>query len=177
MTGMKEYANALFLLAKEDDAIEIIKEQMSEVLTVLKENPDYIKLLDTPAISKEERLKAIDTAFSSLSENLVSLLKILCEKHAVFSFDSIYNSYCALYDEHFGIEHVEAITAVAMTEEQLISLTAKLEATSGKKIVIKNTVSPEILGGVVLRYAGNQLDGSVKQRLESFEKSLKSVVI
>ena len=54
---------------------------------------------------------------------------------------------------------------------------AKLSAMTGKKIILKNTISPEILGGVKLRYSGIQLDGSVKTRLDKFEASLKNTVI
>ena len=46
---------------------------------------------------------------------------------------------------------------------------------TGKKIILKNTVKPEILGGVMLRYSGIQLDGSVKSRLDAFERSLKNL--
>ena len=46
---------------------------------------------------------------------------------------------------------------------------------TGKKIILKNTVKPEILGGVMLRYSGIQLDGSVKARLDGFAKSLKNL--
>ena len=60
---------------------------------------------------------------------------------------------------------------------QIKAMTAKLISLTGKKIVLKNTVDPGILGGVKLRYSGIQLDGSVKTRLDGFEKSLKSVVL
>ena len=64
-----------------------------------------------------------------------------------------------------------------MTESQKDALAKKLAANLGKTIVIKNTVDKTILGGVKLRYAGIQLDGSVQKRLESFEKNLKNIVI
>jgi F-type H+-transporting ATPase subunit delta len=53
----------------------------------------------------------------------------------------------------------------------------KLAKMTGKTIIIKNTVDKSILGGVKLRYSGIQLDGSVKTRLDTFEKSLKNTVI
>ena len=46
---------------------------------------------------------------------------------------------------------------------------------TGKKIILTNTVKPEILGGVMLRYSGIQLDGSVKSRLDAFSRSLKNL--
>ena len=64
-----------------------------------------------------------------------------------------------------------------MSVEQLEKMKTKLEKMTGKTIIIKNTVSPEILGGVKLRYSGIQLDGSVRTRLDAFEESLKNIVI
>ena len=89
----------------------------------------------------------------------------------------MFDTYEELYDSARGIERVEAITAVALTEAQLTALTKRLNAMTGKRAVIKNTVDPTILGGVKLRYQGKQLDGSVKTRLDKFEAALKSTVI
>jgi F-type H+-transporting ATPase subunit delta len=64
-----------------------------------------------------------------------------------------------------------------MTESQIEALKAKLIAETGKKIIIKNTVDPTILGGVKLRYSGKQIDGSVKTRLDAFSESLKNIIV
>ena len=86
-------------------------------------------------------------------------------------------AYLSEYDKARGIERVEAVTAVAMTEAQLAALRAKLTALTGKTVVIRNTTDPTILGGMKLRYSGLQLDGSVRSRLDAFERSLKEIVI
>ena len=177
MTSAKEYGKALFLLAEEDSTTAAIAEEMESVREILRENPRYEKLLDTPALSKEEKLLLIDRAFSTLNENLVNLIKILCERHSVYQFARIAGAYIELYDESRGIERVDALTAVAMTPKQIAALAEKLSYSTGKKVVIKNTVDTSLLGGVVLRYAGKQLDGSVKARLSALEKSLKETVL
>ena len=177
MIDAKEYGKALFLLTEETRTTKTVAEELLGVKKLLCENPRYIKLLDTPALAKEEKLALVDRAFASLDGNLLNFLKILCEKHAVYQLPRVADVYAALYDEARGIERVEAVTAVAMTKKQLSALTNKLAALTGKSIVIRNTIDPTILGGVVLRYAGTQLDGSLRARLESFEKSLKDLVI
>ena len=175
MNGMNEYGNALFLLASEEGTVETVKGDLDIACTAIEENPDYIKLLDTPAVAKEERLSLINEAFCSLHYSVKNLIMMLCEKRIVYTLSDIRRSFSVLYDEHFGIERVEAVTAVALTEAQTEALTKKLVAMTGKTIVIKNTVKPEILGGVMLRYSGIQLDGSVKSRLDSFSESLKNL--
>ena len=175
MAVKNEYGNALFLLAKEENTQDAVKEDLDIIHLALKANPDYVKLLDTPALSKSEKLTLIDKSFSSLQYSVVNLLKILCEKHLVYSFSDVCSTYSQLYDEHNGIERVEAVTAVALTCAQKDKLKEKLASMTGKKIVLKNTVNPEILGGVMLRYSGIQLDGSVKSRLDAFARSLKNL--
>ena len=177
MIDAKEYGKALFLLTEEEGTTDAVSEDLQTVQKLLRENPKYEKLLDTPALTKEEKLRLIDRAFSSLHETVLNLTKILCEKHSVYQFSRVADSYAVLCDEARGIERAEVLTAVAMTQQQISALTARLCKLTGKTVIIKNTVSPEILGGVVLRYAGKQLDGSLKARLEGFEKSLKEIVL
>lgn len=177
MTANNEYGKALFLLTEEENSTERTIDDIKAVLSCFRENPDYTKLLDTPAITKIEKISLIDKAFSSLEQCLVNLIKILSEKHAVFSFPSVASTYFALYNESRGIEEVEAVTAIPLSDRQAAAIKEKLAALTGKTIVLKNTVSPEILAGIKLRYMGRQIDGSVRTRLDKFEDSLKNIVI
>ena len=76
----KEYGKALFLLAEEMGTTEKLREDILTAEGALKGNEDYVKLLNTPALSKDERLDIVDGAFSSLDPCLVNLIKILTEK-------------------------------------------------------------------------------------------------
>ena len=177
MVNSSEYGRALFILTEETSKTETAVNDIKAVQKALEENPEYVKLLDTPALSKEEKLLLIDKAFSEVDEYVLNLIKILCENHSVYMFGKTAETFFELYDEARGIERVEAVTAVALSEEQKKKLAYKLTSVTGKKIIIKNTVSKEILGGIQIRYSGKQIDGSIKTRLDSFEKSLKKVVI
>jgi len=177
MINAKEYGKALFELSVESGTVEGVKADCQLLKKLLSENPDYKKLLDSPAVAKEERLGLIDSALSALGERLCNLLKILSEKHEVHSIDTVLDGFWEAHDLANSIERVEAVTAIPLTKEQIKALTLKLEAKTGKTVIIRNTIDKSILGGIKLRYLGIQLDGSVKTRLESFEKNLKNIVI
>ena len=87
------------------------------------------------------------------------------------------DEYAALYDEERGILRAEAVSAVAMSDEQLMRLADKLGQSTGKTVIVKNTIDPSMLGGVKLRYAGTQLDGTVKASLDRFERALSGSVL
>ena len=172
MTDVTQYAAALFSLAREAGIDGRIGEELSELASLISENPKYISLLDTPALPINERTALIDEALAPFDEYLRSLVKLLAEKRLVHTVPSLSKSYSEMYDEHRGILRAEAISAVPMTESQIKRLEEKLSRDTDKTVIIKNTVDKSILGGLVLRYAGLSEDGSLKHRLKKIEKSL-----
>lgn len=177
MIDAYEYGRALFLITEEDGVSDSTLADVKAAEQALRQNPDYSKLLDSPALSKDERISLAGEAFGKLDFRLVNLIKILTEKRCVRLLPKVAESYYNLYDDSRGILRVEAISAMALTEEQKSRLVAKLTRTLGKKIVLKNSVDATILGGMKLRYSGTQLDGSIKTRLDKFEAALKNTVI
>ena len=177
MSDIAEYGKALFLLTEEEGSTERVAMDVRCLRGIFKDNPDYPKLLDTPALSKAERVKLVDASLSSLDTALVNTVKILAEGHLSYLTVKMADAYLALYDSTRGIERVEAVTARPLDKAQTERLTARLAAMTGKRIVIKNTVDPSILGGMKLRYSGTQLDGSVRTRLDALEGSLSGIVV
>ncbi len=176
-SNAQNYGNALFMLAKELDEIDVVKTDFDTLCKIIEQNSEYLKLLDTPSLSREERVRLVDAAFSTLNKNLVNMVKILAERRLVYLIYKIRDAYIVAFDEHYGIERVEAISAIPLSAEQLNKLQHKLEKVTGKQIIVTNTIDSSILGGMKLRYLGIQLDGSIKTKLDKFEKSLKDLVI
>lgn len=177
MINAVEYGRALFMLTEEVGNTEEVREDVMVLRAAFCENPGFSNLLDTPAISKDERIGVVNVTLASMDKNLVNLVKILAERRQTHCMPDVLDAYLAIYDEAHGIERVEAITVMPLTTEQAQRLEAKLEKQTGKKIIIENTVDPSILGGIKLRYMGIQLDSSLKTRLDSFEKSLMETII
>ena len=91
---------------------------MARVRTILEGQPGYCRLLDSPALPREQRLLLLEQAFSSLSPYHLNFLKILCEKHAVHQYAACAQVYGQLYDQAHQILRATAITAVGMTKAQ-----------------------------------------------------------
>ena len=54
MIDAKEYGKALFLLTEEDGTTAAVAGELEALREILRENPRYEKLLDTPALGKDE---------------------------------------------------------------------------------------------------------------------------
>lgn len=177
MVGAKEYAGALFSLAEESGRTDIILADVKACAEAMRKNPEYAVLTDTPAISVPEKLSLIDRAFNSVDETVRNLLKILCEKHSVHKFTAIESEFISLYNEARGICRAEAISAVALSAKQMADLTSKLEKLTGKKILLKNLIDTNVLGGIKIRYMGVQMDYTLRSRLTAIEESLQNTIL
>ena len=177
MINPAEYARAIFSLAEERGAAESVLSDVRAACQAAEQNPKYISLADTPALPRAERLMLVSEAFASLDSDVQNLIKILVERHSFSALSKIRDEFSRLYDESRNIERVIAISAHALTEAQKRALTEKLAGITGKTVILENKVDSSILGGVVLRYSGTQLDGSLKTRLDKLKESLKSIII
>ena len=177
MTGAKNFAEALFSLAEELSITDEVLSDVEAVSSALRRNPEYISIADTPAISVPEKLALIDEAFGSVNENVRNLIKILCERHSVHEFVRVAKEFRTLFNEARGIIPAEVISACPLTEKQLSALKSRLEAITGKTVVLKSTVDKTLLGGIKLRYMGRQLDASLRSRLDAIERGLKDTVL
>ena len=172
------YAQALYDLAKDEALGKTILEELKVLKEVFDRNPQYSKLLSAPDIPKQERCGILDEAFrGKVHPYVLNFLKILTEKGYIRQFPDCCDAYRGFYNEDNGILVVKAVSAIALSDEQMQKLTEKLAATTGKTIDLQCSVDPAELGGLRLSYSGMQVDGTVKTRLDSIGKLLKNTVL
>lgn len=74
-----------------------------------------------------------------------------------------------------GELEVEIISARKLSTESQNIITNFLKKQSQlSKINIKETIDPEILGGFIIRYGDKIIDGSIKQNLINFKRTLNN---
>jgi F-type H+-transporting ATPase subunit delta len=176
-SGIKAYGDALFSLSEELGETEAVIRDVEILSKAIAENPEYLKMLDSPALSRDERIAMIDKSFATLNKSLVNTAKLLSERRLTYALPKVLDAFVKAYEVSRGIERVEVISAVPLSATQTEKLKSKLEAITKKQIIISNTHDPSLLGGMKLRYMGIQLDGSIKSKLDGFEKSLSELVI
>ena len=135
----KEYGDALYSLALEENCLDEVMEGLALAVSALGENPGYLTLVQNPALPKEERLELLDKAFAGVHTYVMYFLKLLCERSALNLAAGALEEYKALLYIQRGILPVEAVSAVPLTQEQRKALTDKLAAKTGKTILLDNT--------------------------------------
>lgn len=173
------YGQALYDLALSEGLSKTIADQLyilEHCFSV--EEPDFLKLLASPNLTKQERCQILDDCFrNKVHPYVLNFLKILTEKGYIRHFSNCVAVYrdCDYRDNN--ILPVDAVTAVPLTGEQLKRLTKKLTSITGKSIILQNHIDPSVLGGIRLDYDGKRLDDTVSHRLDSVRSMLKNTVL
>ena len=174
----KLYGGSLYDLAAEEGADGAILDQLEGCLALLRENPDYLKLLSTPSIPKKERCGLLDQALrGSVHQYLLNFLKILCERGQLRQLSQCAEAYRQKYNAAHGIVEATAVSAVALTDDQALRLRQKLEAVTGKQIRLRCKVDPAVLGGIRLDIDGTELDGTVRSRLDGLRSAIGAATL
>lgn len=177
----KLYGDALYELIRDEGAAADPKNVLDEldgVLAVFAENPDYLRLLSTASLAKDERCGLLDEAFrGKIAPYLLNFLKLLCEHGYLRQLKGCAQEYRLRYNEDNGILAATAVTAAPLTPILREKLIRKLEQTTGKQIDLKVKVDPRVLGGVRLEMEGRQLDGTVKNRIDQLRRQLNETVL
>lgn len=168
-----EYAAALFELGMEKDSLESFADALELVSDVFMNNPDYPKVLSSYSIPLSERLDLIEKAFSgSVERDVVSFLKLLCEKKHIGEFLDCAKQFKDMLCEINKVSTAKVISAVRLDDDEKKALESKLEKLSGNKVVIDYEIDESILGGLIIEIDGKVMDSSLKKHL----KEVKDVI-
>ncbi len=167
---IKEYAEALFCLAQEENKLNDISASLDTVSQILNENPEYLDFISSPNIKKEERIQAIEDAFSgNVEEYVVSFLCLLCEKGRFDSIHICIADFKAFCDMVNRISVAQVTSAVELDENEKSALKTKLEAVCGNSVLLECHVDPSIVGGLIVNIDGKIIDGSIKNKLHELK--------
>ena len=173
----KTYGEALYELAAEEQKLDVLFEKAKVIREILKENPDFDRLMNYPKISGEEKIEVAENVFKGrVSGEMSCFLKIMVEKGRFTELDGTLTYFIDRVKEekHIGVAFVT--TAVALDAEAQTKIkTRLLETTRYKEMEIHYKVDPSIIGGLVIRIGDRVIDSSITTKLNELKKQLLKI--
>lgn len=173
------YGEALFELAVEEGREEEFLIEITQLKELLKENPDFGKLMNHPKILKEDKLKVLEEVFKGrISPELLGFLYLIVSKDRYSDIDSILDYFIDEVKKLKGIGIAYVTTAIDLSEVKKKEVEAKLLATTSfKKMEMHYQVDEDLIGGMVIRIGDRVVDSSVKNKLFELQRELLKVQI
>lgn len=167
----REYAEALFELAAEENRTDDYADALETVKQALEDNPGFLNLLASPAISREERMDALSAAFQDkIPLSMLVLLRMMVFRGHARNLPRMIESYRELARERRGESEAKVFSAVELTETERNALKEKLEKRFGHRMILDCQVDPGLLGGIRVETEGRVLDGTLRARLQEIKE-------
>jgi F-type H+-transporting ATPase subunit delta len=161
------YASVLFDAAEGAGAVDEVYAQLDAVLRLVRSHAPLRDAMSDDAVPGVRRAAVAREVFAGLQPSLVSTIAIMVERDDFGLFSSLVDAFDETAEERRGVVAVDVTTAVDLSDALRESITAKLAADLGKDVVLRETVDPSIIGGIVISTHGHRIDASLASQLES----------
>lgn len=175
----KIYGKALLDLAIEENKVDLLFEEASDLLTILKKEKDLLLLMTHPKISLEDKKASLDTVFQGkVSKEMHGFLTLLLEKERFSELEGILTFFLSEVKEikGIGVAYVTSATPLNVVDQKRIE--EKLLATTNyQSMEMHYKTDPEIIGGIIIRIKDRVVDGSVKTKISECKKKLLNIQV
>lgn len=171
------YATALFELAREAKAFDVLDRNLDDLSAALKASPDLADVIASPVYSREDQERAITTVAQKMGLHplVTNTLSLMAQKRRLFVLPHLIAGVKALLAEERGEVTAEVRSAKALTRAQSAELAKTLKARVGKDIVIHETVDEGLIGGLVVKVGSVMIDSSIRAKLNALQNAMKEV--
>ena len=160
------YARSLFEVAREQDKLDLLREQLGQFADALKENRELELFFFSPYFSTKEKQEALEKLLDGADERLTNFLDLLIENHRMPVIYRARREYERLWERENKLLPVVLTSAVELDDQTIKDLGDRIGERTGRTVTLTTRVEPDILGGIVVRVGNSILDASIRNRLE-----------
>jgi len=169
------YASALFELAREQNELDKVDQDLGKFQAMLEQSPDLARLVKSPAFAAEEQERALGAVldWASIGATTGNFLKVVTRNRRLFAAEDMIKGFRQQLALHRGEMTAEVQSATPLSNEQLAALKATLKASYGKDVRLDAKVDPSLLGGLVVKVGSRMFDSSLRTKLMNLKVVLK----
>ncbi len=167
----KRHAQAVFQIAQERDELDKWQEDL-DALAVVFDDPQFKRVLESPKVRGDQKLELAHQQLAGLGPLALNLASLLITKGRVGIAAALASEYRSILNSHRGLETAQVTTAVSLDDRSRDRIAQPMSEATGKRIILSASVSPDIIGGVVIRIGDQLIDGSTRTKLMTMRKVL-----
>lgn len=173
----ENYVNTLWELAKEEQVVTTVKEDLEAIDGIIEEQNDLGRFLASPYFPRQSKLQLIaNTLSAAISELTMSFLGVLIKHNRMGLLRQVTLRYRQLWDAEHHHYTVKITVARPLAQGQAEELTTAIGQAVGGTIKLEVAVDPRILGGAIIRCGDKVIDNSVSDRLQTAVRTILNQV-
>jgi F-type H+-transporting ATPase subunit delta len=130
--------------------------------------------LVTPAISASRKRAVMAKLLDEMGASLMirNFIYVVIDHRRIKILADIREAFEQVLDERMGFARAHVTSAAELDASHSASLEAELSRLTGKKMRLRFTVDPELLGGAMARIGSTLYDGSLRGQLQELRREL-----
>ncbi len=174
LTVAMTYGDALYQAAKELGTRDIIAEEAHAVLEIMKAEPTFCDVINSPCIPAEDKKKLLKAVFEGkICNELLNLWMILVDKRRTMHFPKIVQVYDDLCNSEDGFAYGKIFSINPLTEEQLARFESETSKLLKENVRLENETDKSLIGGVKILIDGKIIDATIRKRLSDLTDTIR----
>ena len=170
------YARAILDIGKAEKAVDLLEAEFKTLKEAVISDLDLKKYLTDPSVGKTTKInKALKVLGEDASVSIRAVFTVLIMADIVEEIDGIYNIFVGFVSDFKKQVYVEVVSVNELDGGTISKIKEDVDNASGLDVRIRNTVDPDIIGGLVLKIGEKIVDLSVKNKIEDIRAKLKSI--
>lgn len=183
---INKYANALLQLAKQENQLDVINQDMIQLKIMFDDIFDnqnnvenYNKYARTFYIlSNRQQKELLDNVLSQINVSTMcrNFVMLLLLNHKLPVLKELSRSWNKLYNAFLGYKKIEVISAIPLSASQEEKIINNIKNTVGDLFYLNKIVDKNILGGLIIKIEDKMYDDSISTKLNQVTNILRGVI-
>jgi F-type H+-transporting ATPase subunit delta len=167
----RRHARAAFQIALERNDLDTWRGDLDRLSQAVADS-QLFAFLENPKVHFEDKTKVLSEVLSGVNPMVINLALLLVSRGRLNIIADVALEYGQMVDEKKGIAHADVTAAVPLSSDEQENLARRLGDIVGRKVVASSNVSPEIIGGLVIKVGDKLIDGSTKSQFTALKRSM-----
>ena len=168
------YAEALLDLAKSNNSLQNMTNDMNIVSQFLANSSDLKKFLGNPLITKDAKKNVVkDVLGEQIDGRTLKFLLLLVDRGRIQLLENIAEKFLELSYKQESIEIAKVTSSIKLSADQQKEIAEKLKVITGaKQIKLAQKVDPQLIGGFTIEIGSKMIDTSIRGQLRQISNLL-----
>ena len=168
----KRYAQGLLDFTQESNTTDSMLSEMKDVAKIMDSSKELNQFFATPFIDGRQKISTAKEIFKSLSPTAQNLITLVIRQGREKHLQGIAQQFINKVEDMQGVQRITLTSAVELshqTIEQIFKATSLVNLNN--KFELETIIDPGILGGYIIRVGDQQVDASIKTKLNNVRKN------
>lgn len=170
----KRYAQGLLDFTQETGNTNAVFGEMGDLVKTIEGSKDLKSFFSSPIIDVKKKLSVASEIFKSFSPVTQNLIQLVIKHGRESQLQNIAQAFINKVEDINGVQRISLTSAQPLSQSNIDNILKSTDLVNhNNKFDVKTIINPDILGGYILRVGDQQIDTSVKSKLNNIKKEFQ----